>query len=115
MCAGKVAVALLEAENVPGFFSRRLEVPDLLADELKSREDAPELHAVSLGHRVDHIRRNDRRHGYGLFGHVTVRDAALADIIEQDHTHLVAGNEPVAALVVGNGRAAAVAVRVGAK
>ena len=115
MCAGKVAVALLEAENVPGFFSSRLEVSDLLADELKAREDAPELHAVSLGHRVHHIRRNDRRHGYGLFGHVTVRDAALADIIEQDHAHFVAGNEPVAALVVGNGRAAAVAVRVGAK
>ena len=115
MCAGKVAVALLEAENVPGFFSRRLEVPDLLADELKSREDAPELHAVSLGHRVDHICRNDRRHGYGLFGHMAVCDAALADIIEQDHAHFVAGNEPVAALVVGNGRTAAVAVRVGAK
>ena len=46
---------------------------------------------------------------------MAVCDAALADIIEQDHAHFVAGNEPVAALVVGNGRTAAVAVRVGAK
>ena len=115
MCAGKVAVALLEAENVPGFFSRRLEVSDLLADELKAREDAPELHTVALGHRVDHICRNDRRHSHRSFGHMAVCDTALADIVQQDHTHLVAGNEPVAALVVGNGRTAAVAVRVGAK
>ena len=115
MRTGKVTVALFKAENVPGFFSSRLEVSDLLADELKAREHAPELHTVALGHRVHHIRRNDRRHSDGLFGHMAVRDAALADIIEQDHAHFVAGNEPVAALVVGNGRTAAVAVRVGAK
>ena len=46
---------------------------------------------------------------------MAVCDTALADIVQQDHTHLVAGNEPVAALVVGNGCAAAVAVRIGAK
>ena len=55
MRAGKVAVALLEAENIPGFFSSRLEVSDLLTDELKAREHAPELHTVALGHGVDHI------------------------------------------------------------
>ena len=46
--------------------------------------------------------------------HSARRDAAAADEIKQDDTHLVAGDQAIAAFAVGDGGAAAVAVRVGA-
>ena len=49
-----------------------------------------------------------------MYRHSARRDAAAADEIKQDDTHLVAGDQAIAAFAVGDGGAAAVAVRIGA-
>ena len=115
MRAGEIAVALFEAEDIPVFLARRFEHADLLADELEAREDPAKLHAVVLCHSVYHVGRDNRCDRNRLLRHLAACETAFADIVQQNDPHLVAGNKPVAALMVGHGSAAAVAVRVGAE
>ena len=112
--AGEVAVALFKAEDIALRMAARLQQGDLLADILEARQHAAQFHAVFVGDGRDHVGRDDRRDGDGVFRHRAVGDAAAADEIQQDDAHLVAGDEAVAALAVGHGGATAVAVRVGA-
>ena len=112
--AGEIAIALFKAENIPFRMPGRFQKGDLLADIFEASQNAAQLDAIFLRDCRDHVARDDRRDGDRVFRHGAVRDAAAADKIKQNDAHLVAGDEPVAALAVRHGRAAAVTVRVGA-
>ena len=86
----------------------------LFADELEACEGAAKLHAVVRSDGVCHVGRDDGRDGNGVLRHGPVRLPRLADEIEQQHANLVSGKQPVGALAVWHGHAAAVAVGVGA-
>ena len=115
MRAGQIPVALLKTEDEAVGAAFRFKQADLLADELEAGQGAAQLNAVFLRDRRRHIGRYDCRDRNRVFGHRALGAAGAADIIEQDDAHLVAGNQPVAALAVRHGGAAAVAVGVGAK
>ena len=115
MSAGQVTIALLKAKDIAFHMALCFQLADLLADELKARQSAAQLHAVLFGNRRCHIGGNNGGHGHGSLGHGAAGQACAADIIQQDNAHLVAGDQPVAALAVRHSGAAAVTVGVGAK
>ena len=92
----------------------RFEKADLFADELEACEGAAELDAIVRGDGVCHVGRDDGGDGNGALGHGPIRLPRLADEIEQQHANLVSGKQPVGALAVWHGHAAAVTVGVGA-
>ena len=67
------------------------------------------------GHNVRQRRGDDGFNAHRGFGHGAVLGAALADIIQQQHAHLVAGKQLIAAVLTAHGNAHAVGVRVGGK
>ena len=115
MSAGQVAVALLKAKDVAVGFTCGFQQTDLLADELEAGQSAAQLHAVLCRHRGGHIGGDDGGHSHRMLRHGAQCLAGAADVVQQNDAHLVAGDEPVAALAVGHGGAAAVTVRVGAQ
>ena len=115
MGAGEIAVALFKAEDEPLFLPRRFQQADLLADELEAGEGAAQLHTVFLADGIRHVGGDDGGHRHRGGGQSAQRGAGAADVVQQDDAHLVAGDEPVTALAVRYGGAAAVAVRVGAQ
>ena len=114
MRAGQVAIALLKAEDIAVSAALGLQLADLLTDEFEAGQGAAQLDAVLFCNRRCHIGGNDGRYRHGVSRHRTLCKAGTADVVE-DNTHLVTGDEPVAALTVGHGGAAAVTVRVGAQ
>ena len=92
----------------------RFEKADLFADELEACEGAAELDAIVRGDGVCHVGRDDGRDGDGALGHGPGFFPHPTDEIEQQHANLVSGKQPVGALAVWHGHAAAVAVGVGA-
>ena len=64
-------------------------------------------------HGICQRRRNDGHHGYRVLRHGAFLNAACADIIQQQHAHLVAGNQLIAAVRAAHGDAHTVGVRVG--
>ena len=115
VCAGQVAVAFLKAEDVAFGMALGLQEADLLTDELEAGQGTAQLHAVLFGDGGGHVGGHDGSHGHGVLGHCAIANAGAADVVKQQHTHLVAGDEPVAALAVRHGGTHAVAVRVGAE
>ena len=111
MRAGKIAVAFLKTKNEPLFFAVFLQQADLLANELETGQRAAQLHAVLFGDGVGHVGGHDGGVGHRIFR----QRPHPADVIQQQHAHLVTGQQPVAALAVRHRRAHAVAVRVGAQ
>ena len=51
--------------------------------------------------------------GHGIGGHGALLDAALADVIQQQHAHLVAGNQLIASVGAADGDAHPIRVGVG--
>ena len=114
MRAGQVAVAFLKTEDIPLRVALGFQKADLLADKLKAGQRTAQLYAVLFSDGGRHVGGHDGRYGHGGLGHRTVAQAGAADVVKQQHAHLVAGDEPVAALAVRHGCTHAVAVRVGA-
>ena len=112
--AGEIAIALLKAEEIALRLPRPFQLADLLADEFEARECAAQLNAVMRGDRVRHVGGNDGRHRHRTRGHRAVSAPPAAEVIEQQHAHLVAREQAVVP-AVGHRRAHAVAVGVGAK
>ena len=115
VAAGQVAVALLKAEDKALHLACGLQPGDLVADPFEARKHISAFHPVMRGHNVRQRRGDDGFNAHRGFGHGAVLGAALADIIQQQHAHLVAGKQLIAAVLTAHGNAHAVGVRVGGK
>ena len=113
IAAGQVAVALLEAEDEPLHFPGGLQLGDLVADPLEAGQHVAALHTIVGGHLVRQRGGHDGLHHHGVGGHGALRNAAGADVIQQQNAHLVAAQQLIAAVLAAHGNAHAVGVRVG--
>ena len=112
MVAREVAVAFLETEDETIRPAGVGQLGDDIADVLETRQATAQLEAVFRSQRIDHGRRHDGRHGH-LAGEVLpALDAHAADVVEQQHAHLVAGQKRVVVAVLA-GHAHAVGIGVG--
>ena len=109
--AGQVAIAFLEAEDVALGVAFLFQQPNLLADELEAGEHVAQLHAVLLANRHSHLGGHDGLDGDGR-QFALLRLAVAAHIVQQQHAHVVAGNQRDG-IALPHTRADAVAVGVG--
>ena len=111
MASGKVSIALFKSKNIPLCLALGFQNSNLLADELKPGQCAPQLHSVLLSHRGGHIRGNNGRYSHRILRHGPLLVSAAADIVQQQHTHLIAGHQLILS-ACGNRNSHPVAVRV---
>ena len=110
--AGQIAVALLEAKDEAVDLAGIGQTGDDVADVLEAGEAAAQLKAVLLGQRVNHGRGHDGGDG-DLAGEILATlGAHLADVVEQQDAHLVAGQQRVV-VTIGTGHAHTIGVGVG--
>ena len=115
MAAGQIAVAFLKTEEVALHVPFGFQQTDLLADELEAGQGAAQFHTIFGCNGRCHIGGNNGGHGHRMGGHGAVGLAYPADVIQQQHTHLVAGDQPVATLPVRHSGTHPVTVGVGAE
>ena len=112
MVAGQVAVALLEAEDEAVGLARVGQLGDDVADVLEARQATAQLEAVFRSQRIDHGRRHDGGHGHLARQVLAALGAHAAHVIQQQHAHLVAGQQRVVVTILA-GHAHAVGIGVG--
>ena len=110
--AREVSVALLEAEDEAVGLPRVREFGDDVADVLEAGQTTAQLKAVFNSERIDHRARHDRGDGHFLGKVLVAFGSHAADVIEQQHAHLVAREQKVV-LTIFHGNAHAVGVGVG--
>ena len=72
-----------------------------------------QFYVIVLGHGISQRRGHDGFNGYRVFGHGAFFLTAGADVVEEQHAHLVAGNQLIGAVRALHGDAHAVSIRVG--
>ena len=113
--ACQIAVALLEAEYIAILLALCLKETDLLTDELEAGEHLSQFNAVFSCDLLADVSGNDSLYSHRVFGHGAESRSLLKNVFQQHSAHLVAGEQHVIALRVGNSNAHAVAVRVGSQ
>ena len=110
--AGEVTVALLEAEEIASFLPGLFQQADLLADVFKARKDVSRFHAIVLRNALCQIYGNDGFYQHGILRHFAVLLLLGTEIVQQQQTHLIAGEEHIVPLGVFHGDTYPVAVRI---
>ena len=100
IAAGEVAIAFLEAEDVPIRFPVLLKKPDLLSDILEAGEDLAHLYAIALSDTRGHIRRDYRLYSHWGLWHDPKLLAPSGNPIQEEHSSLVSRQEGVIARLV---------------
>ena len=111
--ASQIAVALFETEDEAVDFACCLELCDLVADPLESCQGLTKLDAVVLGDLLSQRSGDDGHDSDGVLGHCALLDAACADVVEQQSTHLVTGDQLIGAVRAFHGDTDTVCVGVG--
>ena len=107
---GEVAVAFLKAEDEAVDLTGGFETGDLVADPLEAGEYVAAFNAVMGSDRIGQRGRDDGLAHDRVLGHGALFDAARADVVEQQHADLVAGQQLIAAVLALDGDADAVGV-----
>ena len=91
--AGQITIAFFEAEHITVCFPQLFQLANLLADELKAGQHVDSTQSVMGGNLLAHIHRHDSLDHDRVGRHLTVLDALTANVIQQQHTCLVAGQQ----------------------
>ena len=115
MHAGEIAAALLKAHEEAFRLPGGHELVHHIADVLEPGEHPAHLHAPVLCHTDCHGGGHNAHHCHRILGHGALGGALPADIVQQQDTQFIAGEEPPAAVCLRGSHTDAVAVRVGGK
>ena len=107
-----IAVGLLVGKDHLAL-SRPLQLVLLLRQELKAGEGVVALKAVDLGHLPGHLGSDDGLQGHGFFRHLPGAVLGPNEVVQQQHTGLVAGEHPILPIARADHDAHPVGVRVG--
>ena len=113
--AGQVAVAFLKAEHIAVCPALLFQLANLLTDKLESRQHIDCPQTIMGGNLFPHIHRHDGLNHDRVGGHLAVLDTLVANVIQQQHTCLVARQQLVLPCLVLDGDAHTVTVGVGGK
>ena len=113
--AGQVAVAFLKAKYITVCLALLFQLADLLTDKLEAGQHIDSTQTIMGGDLFAHVHCDDGLDHDRVSRHLAVLYALAANVIQQQHTGLVAGQQLVLACLVLDGDAHAVTVRVGGK
>lgn len=93
--AGQVTVAFLKAEHIAFCLALLFQLADLLTDELETGQHIDRAQAVMGSDLLAHIHSDDSLDHDRVSRHLAVLYTLAADIIQQQHTRLIAGQQLV--------------------
>ena len=111
--AGQIAVALLKTENEAVHLTVGLQLGDLISDPLESGQHVAALHTIVGSHLVGQRGGNDGLAHDGILGHGPLLNTAGANVVQQQNTDFIAGEQLIAAVLALDGNAHTVGVGIG--
>ena len=108
------AIALFKTEE-ERVTARILELLDLFTDKLEACQGLEHIHAIMLADAVGQRSRNNRLDSCAILGQCTLLLLGGENVLQQDTTNLVTGQEMEYAVMSTNGHTQTVAVRIGSK
>ncbi|OJG25599.1 hypothetical protein RR47_GL001648 [Enterococcus columbae DSM 7374 = ATCC 51263] len=111
--AGQITIAFLKAEHIAICLAMLFQLANLLADKLEAGQHIDGTQAVMSSNLLAHIHGDDRLDHNRVGRHLAVLYTLAANVVQQQHTGLVAGQQLILACLVLDSDAHTVTVGVG--
>ncbi len=111
--AGKISIGFFESADIGILLALGFQHSDLFSDELKACQHIDTANPVMGGNPLCHVAGNDGLYKHRILRHTPQSDAAAANIIQQKHSCLVAGQKYIFSILVLYCNSHSVTVRVG--